>query len=770
MEQLATAARPLRIAIIGTGPAGLYAAEALLKKRDTVLTVDIFDRFPTPFGLVRDGVAPDHPSIKAVVRVFDKVLADPRVRFFGNVTYGVDIHHEELKHFYDQIIYAVGAQTDRRMGIPGEESPNSLPATAFVGWYNGHPFYHDLPIDLSCERAVVVGNGNVAMDVTRMLVMSPDALMKTDIAAHALKKLRESKIREVVILGRRGAAQASFTNPEIKELGKLEAVDVIVDPQDLELDPNSRATVGENRVAAVNLEYLRAYAAPREHSAPRRITMRFRASPVEIVSVGGQVTAMKIERNELVVAPDGALVGKGTGKFERIEAGLVLRSIGYRSVPIEGVPFDRTTSTMSNSAGRIVHPATGETVPGEYVVGWAKRGPTGLIGNNKPDAAATVEAMLADLPTLQGISDEYRDLAQIQTFLQGRNIDYVTYQDWKQLDRYEVARGDEQGCPRVKVTTTSEMMTIIHQGREDSPVGVMVMALGTPTWPDDIAAYYAHMRGGHPPSPALLSELQRRYAAIDGRSPLLEHTQAQTRGLQAALDQAAPGRFRVTLGMQHSRPFIEDSLAELVESGVQQVVGLVLAPHYSRLSVGVYSQRLKAANTPSLPLSMIEHWHLAPGYLAFLATSLQATLEKMIRTRGVDADKIEVLFTAHSLPMRILALNDPYPEQVRETAEAVASRLGLQRWAIAWQSAGRTTEPWIGPALLDVLAELPSRAVRVWSSAQQVSCLTISKYCMTSTSKRGRALSGWGWLLSVPPCPMTIPAFSRPWQVLYEAT
>ncbi|HEX9131181.1 MAG TPA: ferrochelatase, partial [Ktedonobacteraceae bacterium] len=709
MERLATAARPLRIAIIGAGPAGLYAAEALLKQRALVLTVDIFNRFPTPFGLVRDGVAPDHQSIKAVVRVFDKVLADPRVRFFGNVTYGVDIHPEELKHFYDQIIYAVGAQADRRMGIPGEESPNSLPATAFVGWYNGHPGYHDLPIDLSCERAVVVGNGNVAMDVTRLLVMSPDVLMKTDIAAHALKKLRESKIREVVILGRRGAVQASFTNAEIKELGKLEAVDVIVDPQDIELDPNSRATVGENRVAAVNLEYLRAYAAPTELSAPRRITMRFLASPVEIVSVSGQITAVKIERNELVVAPKGELVAKGTGKFERIEAGLVLRSIGYRSVPIEGVPFDHTTATMSNSAGRIVLPDTGKTVPGEYVVGWAKRGPTGLIGNNKPDAAATVEAMLTDLPALQGISDECRDLVQIKAFLHGRNIDYVTYQDWKQLDRYEVARGAEQGCPRIKVTTTSEMMAIIHQARKDSTVGVMVMALGTPAGPDDIEAYYTHMREGHPPSPELLSELQRRYAAIGGRSPLLEHTQAQARGLQAALDQADPGRFRVTLGMQHSRPFIEDSLAELVESGVQQVVGLVLAPHYSRLSVGVYSERLKAANTPSLPLSMIEHWHLAPGYLNFLETSLQATLERMIRKHGMDADNIEVLFTAHSLPVRILAMNDPYPEQVRETAEAVASRLSLQRWAIAWQSAGRTTEPWIGPALLDVLAELPGR-------------------------------------------------------------
>jgi ferredoxin/flavodoxin---NADP+ reductase len=470
MEQLATAARPLRIAIIGAGPAGLYAAEALLKRRTLVLTVDIFNRFPTPFGLVRDGVAPDHQSIKAVIRVFEKVLADPRVRFFGNVTYGMDLRHEELKHFYDQIIYAVGAQADRRMGIPGEELPNSLPATAFVGWYNGHPDYHDLPVDLSCERAVVVGNGNVAMDVTRMLITPLDALAKTDVARHALKKLCESRIREVVVLGRRGPAQASFTNPEIRELGKLEGVDVIVDPEDLELDTSSRATVEANRMAAANLESLRAYAAPAVHRAACRITLRFLASPVEIVSVSGWITAVTIERNELVVAPSGVLVAKGTGTFERIEVGLVLRSIGYRSVPIEGVPFDHTTATLSNRAGRIVHPSSGETMPGEYVVGWAKRGPTGLIGNNKPDAAATVEAMLADLPALPGVSDADRDLGQIEALLRRRNVDYVTYQDWKQLDRYEVARGAEQGCPRVKATTTSEMMAIIHQAREASPV------------------------------------------------------------------------------------------------------------------------------------------------------------------------------------------------------------------------------------------------------------------------------------------------------------
>ena len=465
MEQLATPTRPLRIAIIGAGPAGFYAAEKLLKQPDIVLTIDIFNRFPTPFGLVRDGVAPDHQSIKAVIRVFDKILADPRVRFFGNVTYGVDIHHQELKQFYDQIIYAVGAQADRRMGIPGEELPNAFPALSFVGWYNGHPDYRDLPIDLSCERAVVVGNGNVAMDVTRILVMSPDTLQKTDIADHALEKLRESKIREVVVLGRRGAAQAAFTTPEIKELGKLEGVDVIVDPHNIELDPASLVDIESDRTAKANLECLHTYATRTEHTAPRRITMRFLASPVEIVGVNGRITAVRIERNELVVDSNGGLRSKGTGTFELIEAGLVLRSIGYRSVPIEGVPFDHATSTINNIAGQVVHPNTGEVVPGEYVVGWAKRGPTGLIGNNKPDSAATVEAMLADLPNLQGISDDFRDLSRIVAYLHERDIDYVTYQDWKMLDQYEIASGSEQERPRVKVTNVPEMMAVIHQGR-----------------------------------------------------------------------------------------------------------------------------------------------------------------------------------------------------------------------------------------------------------------------------------------------------------------
>lgn len=458
MEMLGTAARPLRIAVIGAGPAGLYAVEALLKKPGLVLTIDVFNRFPTPFGLVREGVAPDHEKIKkGVEKTFDNVLADPRVRFFGNVTYGVDIHHKDLKQYYDQIVYAIGALSDKKMEIPGEDLHNCIPATAFVGWYNGHPDYRDLPVDLSVKRAIVVGNGNVAMDVARILVKSVDELAKTDIADYALEELRDSKIEEVILLGRRGAAQAAFTYAEIKELGELEGVDVIVDPLNIILDPANEAFIElkENRGAKRNVECLREYASVMEHSAQRKITMWFLASPVEILNFEGKIYSVKIEHNELVPDNKGVLRPRGTGKFDFIEAGLILPSIGYRSVPIEGVPFDKEKSTISNIGGRVFDITTGNFVWGEYVVGWAKRGPTGLIGNNKPDSIATVEAMLADLPDLSGI----------EGVLCKRNVDFVTYQDWKVLDRHELSRGAEQNRPRVKVTTVGEMMEVIEEGR-----------------------------------------------------------------------------------------------------------------------------------------------------------------------------------------------------------------------------------------------------------------------------------------------------------------
>lgn len=459
-----TEARPARIAIIGAGPAGFYAAEALLRQKELACTIDIFNRFPTPFGLVRDGVAPDHQSIKAVTRIYDKILENPRVRYFGNVTFGQDVSHADLKPLYDQIVYAVGAQTDRRMNIPGENLDGSFPATAFVGWYNGHPDYRDLVFDLSCEHAVVVGNGNVAMDVARILVTDPEELAATDIADHALEALRASRVREVVVLGRRGPAQAAFTNAEIKEFGELKGVDVIVDPADLELDPQSAESLAESKIAARNVEILRGFAQREPAGAPRRIVLRFLRSPVELIGADGRVSAVRIERN--VLAPDGrgGLRAKGAGVYETLAAGLVLRSVGYRGVPLPGVPFDDSTSVIPSVAGRVIESAGGEVVSGEYVVGWIKRGPSGVIGTNKADAVSTVQAMVADLAELPGIADVSRDPQLVLALLARRKPDVVQADGWRALDAYETARGAEQGRPRVKLTRVPEMLDVIRRG------------------------------------------------------------------------------------------------------------------------------------------------------------------------------------------------------------------------------------------------------------------------------------------------------------------
>jgi ferredoxin--NADP+ reductase len=464
VSQLGTEARPLRVAIIGAGPAGFYTAEALLKQKNLVCSIDFFNRFPTPFGLVREGVAPDHQSIKNVTRIYDKIAASANVRYFGNVTFGTDIKHEDLVQLYDQIVYAVGAQSDRRMNIPGEDLRGSYPATAFVGWYNGHPDYRDLEFDLSHERVVVVGNGNVAMDVTRILVTDPDELAKTDIADYALERLRASRVREVVMLGRRGPAQAAFTTPELKEFGELAGVDPLVDPADLELDPESAASAADDKTVVRNLELLREYAARTERSAPRRIRMRFLISPIELLGVDGRVTSVVTERNKLVGDRVGGLRAKGTGAFETIEAGMVLRSVGYRGIPLPGVPFDDSTHTIPNVAGRVVRESSGDAVLGEYVVGWIKRGPSGVIGTNKPDAASTVASMVEDLGELAGIADENRDPQRIVALLEQRKPNYVTYAGWRVLDAHETSRGAEQGRPRVKVTSVPEMLDIIQRG------------------------------------------------------------------------------------------------------------------------------------------------------------------------------------------------------------------------------------------------------------------------------------------------------------------
>lgn len=449
--------RPIRIAVVGAGPAGFYAVEALLKS-DQQVRVDIFERLPNPFGLVRSGVAPDHQSIKGVTRIYDKLLADARVRFFGNVTIGRDITHDELLAHYDQVVYAVGAQSDRKMGIPGEDLLGSVPATAFVGWYNGHPDYRSMQFNLNAERVVVIGNGNVAMDVTRILMAPVDELATTDMADHALDALRTSQVKQVVMLGRRGPVQAAFTTPELKEFGELAMVDVILDPEDFMLDDASQTQLANEKVAARNYDVMQEYLARPLKGMQRSIHMQFLWSPVEILGTGGQVMGVVVERNRLVPDGNGGVKAEGTGERRTIACGIVMRSVGYRSVPIAGVPFDDRRGLIPNQAGRITERPDGELWPRSYVVGWAKRGPSGIIGTNKPDSVATVQSMKADW---EGMSDRGAlSLPDVHPLLQTRCNAVVEYTGWQAIDAYEVAQGAAQQRPRVKVTSVADMLEI----------------------------------------------------------------------------------------------------------------------------------------------------------------------------------------------------------------------------------------------------------------------------------------------------------------------
>jgi ferredoxin--NADP+ reductase len=458
----------LRIAIIGSGPSGFYAAGHLLNSKshpDLDVQVDVYDRLPTPWGLVRGGVAPDHPNIKAVSRVYEKTAQHPEFRFFGNVELGRDVTREELLERYHAVIYAVGAETDRRMGIPGEDLPGSWAATQLVAWYNGHPDYRDLEFDLSCERVAVVGNGNVAADVARMLALTRDELAATDVADHALDVLAESRIKEIVVLGRRGPAQAAFTNPELLELGEMTDADVYVDERDVELDPlSSEWLEGEDSdiTARKNVEILTGYSARRAEGKDKRIVLRFLVSPVEIGGEG-KVESITIRRNELKRDQNGVLRPSPTEETETIPVGLVFRSIGYKGVPLEGVPFDERRAVVPNEAGRVVAEG-GEHRRGEYAVGWIKRGPTGIIGTNKRDAQETVNALLEDLE--QGrlhepVSPERTDLEEL---LRERKPDLVTYAGWEAIDRAEREAGEPHGRPRVKYTTFEELLEAASEG------------------------------------------------------------------------------------------------------------------------------------------------------------------------------------------------------------------------------------------------------------------------------------------------------------------
>jgi len=457
---------PIRIAVIGSGPAGFYAAGHLLNDNSERFEVDMVERLPTPWGLVRSGVAPDHPKIKSVTRVYEKTAAHPRFRFFGNVHFGEHVSREDLLAHYHAIVYATGSSIDRPLGIPGEHLPGSHPATEFVGWYNGHPDHRDLELALdSARRAVVIGNGNVALDVARMLSLTRDELAGTDIADHALDVLEHNHIDEIVVVGRRGPAQAAFTNPELRELKDLLDADVIVDPAELEralavADPHATPT------AQRNVELLREYAARPPLGRRRRIVLRFLLSPVALLGDPAHgVTAVELSRNELALDGDGTPRARATAERETIPAGLVFRAIGYRGIPLAGVPFDERLGVIPNAGGRVVDPSTGDPLRGEYVVGWIKRGPSGVIGTNKKDAQQTVDAILADVSSAVNgdaplLAPESPDAEAVERMLLARQPDLVPYEGWLSIDRHERALGEGSNRPRVKLTTIDEMLRI----------------------------------------------------------------------------------------------------------------------------------------------------------------------------------------------------------------------------------------------------------------------------------------------------------------------
>jgi len=433
----------LNVAVVGSGPAGFYTADALLKSDDPPVAVDLLDRLPTPWGLVRLGVAPDHENIKAVSRAFEKTAARPNFRFFGNVEVGSTVSHEELLSLYDAVVYTVGAQTDRRLGIPGEDLPGSWPATAFVAWYNGHPDFQNLEFDLGCERVVVIGNGNVAIDCARMLALTAEELAPTDTIDDAADAIAASPVREILMLGRRGPVQAAFTPPELKELGELQGAEPVVDPRDLELDAASRAELEADRERAKrNFDLLEEYAARAPEGKSRQIVLRFLVSPVAILG-DERVEAVEIVRNELV-EEGGRIVARPTGRTETIPCGLVLRSVGYQGVALPGVPFDERRGVIPNTAGRV------EGAERTYAAGWIKRGPSGVIGTNKKDATETVELLLAD--ARDGKLARADSSQTLEALLAAKEAAYVEYAGWQAIDAAERAAGEPRGRPRVKLT------------------------------------------------------------------------------------------------------------------------------------------------------------------------------------------------------------------------------------------------------------------------------------------------------------------------------
>ena len=452
---LGTPERPLRVAIIGSGPSGFYVADPLLKA-DVVCQIDMYDRLPTPYGLVRGGVAPDHPKIRTVTKVYEKIADHERFQFLGNVKIGEDLSIDELKRHYDAIVFACGAETDRRLGVPNEDLPGSHTATSFVAWYNAHPDYRHLQFDLSHEVAVVIGVGNVAMDVARVLAKTVDELRHTDIAQHALDVLAESKVRDIYVIGRRAAAQAAFTPPEMKEMGELEECDVLIEPVELENTAVSEEELQIDRNKLRNMDLMREFSGRPQKDGKKRLIFKFLASPLELRGQD-RVESMLLEKNRLEGETPFQQAARGTGETFEIPCGLVFRSIGYRGIPIPGVPFQDSRGLIPNEAGRVLE--DGKVHPGLYAAGWIKRGPSGIIGTNKPDSLETAKKIIEDVPHL--LPCAVPDTHPIRELLAHRGIRVVDIAGWRKIDAAEIERGKAYGKPRERFTAVREMLEVL---------------------------------------------------------------------------------------------------------------------------------------------------------------------------------------------------------------------------------------------------------------------------------------------------------------------
>jgi ferredoxin--NADP+ reductase len=456
-SDLGSSSNPLCVAIVGSGPSGFYAAEALLKA-PLKIRVDMLERLPAQFGLVRYGVAPDHPKLKQPAEVYDKIAQTPGFRFFGNVSVGNDISIEQLRGTHHAVVFAYGAETDRALGVEGEDLPGSHTATEFVGWYNGHPDYRDRSFDLSAEAAVIVGQGNVAADVARILAKPVDDLRSTDIAEHALDALAQSRVREIHVIGRRGPAQAKFTNKELRELGELPNCTAEVSAADLHLGPTclQELAAKTNYVAAKNVEIFQSWSQRRAAQGGKRIIFHFLRRPAGLEG-DGRLERIKLEKGVLVGAPF-AQSAEGTREFESIQCGLVFRSIGYKGQPLDALPFDASKGVLIHESGRVGNS------PGFYTAGWIKRGPTGIIGTNRADAVATVTTLLADLPQLDpSVKTGGNGLREA---LGGRGVRVVSYADWLRVDEEEIKRGSLKGKPREKITRVGEMLEVLQSGKD----------------------------------------------------------------------------------------------------------------------------------------------------------------------------------------------------------------------------------------------------------------------------------------------------------------